>query len=302
MDEALAVTRLTKRYGSRRAADGVTLTVRTGGITAVLGPNGAGKTTTLECCTGLRTPDDGEIVVLGRRRDDRANDRWLRERVGVMVQQGGLPMAPTARAVLRHVATFYRAPADIGHLVEALSLGDALDTPVRRLSGGQRQRVAVACALVGRPELAFLDEPSSGVDPHGRRDSWALLREQRDRGCAIVLTTHHISEAEELADHVVIMDHGRVVASGAVRDLATGFTLTLTGLSDPGRAADVVARLGQPVVAPDGTVSAILPRSDVATARDLTTALAEAGEAAARVSLAPRTLESVYLAVTGVDE
>lgn len=215
-----------------------------------------------------------------------------------MVQQGGLPMAPTARQVLDHVATFYRVPADREHLVAALSLGDAMDTPIRRLSGGQRQRVAVACALVGTPELAFLDEPSSGVDPHARRESWALLREQRDRGCAIVLTTHHIAEAEELADHVVVMDHGRVVASGSVAELASGTQLTLAGTQDPARAAAVVSRWASPQVDPAGGVTAILESADVRLTRDLAAALAAAGEEAASFTLAPRTLESVFLTIT----
>ncbi len=298
VDDALTVTGLAKSYGERRAADGVTFSAAAGRITAVLGPNGAGKTTTLECCEGLREADAGDVVVLGRRRRDREDDRWLRERVGVMVQQGGLPMAPTARQVLDHVATFYRVPADREHLVAALSLGDAMDTPIRRLSGGQRQRVAVACALVGTPELAFLDEPSSGVDPHARRESWALLREQRDRGCAIVLTTHHIAEAEELADHVVVMDHGRVVASGSVAELASGTQLTLAGTRDPARAAAVVSRWASPQVDPAGGVTAILESADVRLTRDLAAALAAAGEEAASFTLAPRTLESVFLTIT----
>ena len=300
--DALSVTGLAKSYGAMRAADGVTFSAGAGRITAVLGPNGAGKTTTLECCEGLRVPDTGEVVVLGRPRRSAADDRWLRERVGVMVQQGGLPMAPTPRQVLTHVATFYRTPAEADRLVDALSLGGSLDTPIRRLSGGQRQRVAVACALVGTPELAFLDEPSSGVDPHARRETWTLLREQRARGCAIVLTTHHIAEAEELADHVVVMDRGRVVAVGSVAELASGTQLTLANLSDPGRAAGVVARWATPHVDPDGVVTATLERSDVRLARDLADALGAAGEGGAGLSLSPRTLESVYLAITRTGE
>ncbi|MGM0384366.1 MAG: ABC transporter ATP-binding protein [Actinomycetota bacterium] len=297
MDHALSVTGLRKAYGSNRAVDGLTFSAAAGRITAVLGPNGAGKTTMLECCEGLREPDAGEIVVLGRTRRTPSDDQWLRERVGVMVQQGGLPMAPTPRQVLGHVAAFYRTPADRDHLVTALSLEDALDTSIRRLSGGQRQRVAVACALVGTPELAFLDEPSSGVDPHARRESWALLREQRDRGCAIVLTTHHLAEAEELADHVIVMDRGRVVAAGTVDELASGTRLALTGLGDPARAAAVVARWGSPAVSPDGAVTAVVDRSDVRFAQELTAALDTAGEGAASLTLARRTLESVYLSI-----
>ncbi len=297
VDHALSVTGLRKSYGSKVAVDSLTFSAAAGRITAVLGPNGAGKTTTLECCEGLREPDDGEIVVLGRSRRTPTDDQWLRERVGVMVQQGGLPMAPTPRQVLGHVASFYPTPADLDHLVAALSLADAMDTPIRRLSGGQRQRVAVACALVGRPALAFLDEPSSGVDPHARRESWALLREQRDRGCAIVLTTHHLAEAEELADHVVVMDQGRVVAAGTVDELASGTRVALAGLAEPARAAAIVSRWGSPAISPDGEVSVVVDRSDVGFARELTEALAAAGEGAASLTFARRTLESVYLSI-----
>jgi len=297
VDEALRVRGLTKTYGQRRAADGVSFHADAGRITAVLGRNGAGKTTTLECCTGLRTPDAGEIVVLGRPRT-RANDPWLREHVGVMVQQGGLPMAPRARQVLQHVASLHRHPADLDSLVGALSLADVMDTPVRHLSGGQRQRLAVACALVGRPRLAFLDEPSSGVDPHARRDAWELLRTHRDGGAAVVLTTHHIAEAEELADHVVILDGGHVVAAGSVPELAHGHTLTLAALADPARAAGVVARFAPCQVSADGVVTALLPHADVATTHELAGALAAAGESGARFTLARRTLESVYLDLT----
>ncbi len=298
MEVALEVRELTKRYGERPAADRVSFRADSGRVTAVLGRNGAGKTTTLECCAGLRRPDSGEIRILGRTRT-RENDQWLRERVGVMVQQGGLPMAPTARQVLRHVAALHRRPAHPADLVEALSLGHCLDTPVRRLSGGERQRLAVACALLGQPRLAFLDEPSSGVDPHGRRDAWDLLRARRDAGTAIVLTTHHILEAEELADDVIILDAGRVVAAGTVAELAHGHVLTLRGLTDPARGAALIARHARRTAVADGVVTAELDDDlDVAGVRDLTTALVDAGETRARLTLARRTLESVFLDLT----
>lgn len=303
MTAALEVDDVVKTYRARRrppvrAVDGASFRAEAGAITAVLGRNGAGKTTTLECCAGLRSPDSGRIGVLGRDRADRAQDAWLRQRVGVMVQQGGLPMAPTAGQVLRHVARFHAAPVPLAGLTAALSLDPALATPVRRLSGGQRQRLAVACALVGRPELAFLDEPSSGVDPHARREVWELLRAQRSRGAAVVLTTHHIAEAEELADHVVIMDAGRVVAAGPVRALAAGHTLTLTGLVRPEAAAGAVERLtGVRAVRVGTAVSATVPAARLGTLARLLADLP--GEGDAVVSLAPRTLESVFLELTG---
>lgn len=305
MTNALEVEDLVKTYRSRkaeiRAADGVSFTARAGAITAVLGPNGAGKTTTLECCAGLRSPDSGTIRVLGRERSTAADDAWLRENVGVMVQAGGLPQAPPARAVLTHVSRLYEKPADLNDLVRELTLEKVLDTPVRQLSGGERQRVAVACALLGRPSLAFLDEPSSGVDPHARRATWDLLREQREAGCAVVLTTHHLDEAEQLADHVVIIDAGHVVASGTVEELASGFTLTVDGVRDPSRVRPLLPAGSSEATSADGRFSAIVTRDDAAFLADVTRALVDAGEGEAHVSIARRTLESVFLERTGRD-
>lgn len=302
MTLALEATDVVKTYPRRRglevrAVDGVSFAARRGEITAILGPNGAGKTTTLECAEGLRTPDSGSLRVLGRERvgASPADDQWLRERVGVMVQSGGLPMSPSGRAVLTHVARLYRNPAPVDTLTERLAIADVLDSPVRRLSGGERQRLAVACALLGRPELAFLDEPSSGVDPHARRDTWDLLREQRAAGTAVVLTTHHLEEAEELADHVVIMNAGRVVAAGTVDELASGFTLTVAGAHDARRVAEVLP--GAVVTGADAT--ALVDANDVTFLAHLTRELERIGESSARVSVSRRTLESVFLERTG---
>lgn len=323
MVPALAITDLTKIYTRRGrhgapshstvAADSVSFTAGRGAITAVLGPNGAGKTTTLECCEGLRSPDSGAVEVLGRERRTPSDDQWLRERVGVMVQSGGLPMAPRAREVLHHVARFYSTPSDLSRLTAALALDDVLDTQIRRLSGGQRQRLAVACALAGRPELAFLDEPTSGVDPHARRSCWELLREQRDAGTAVVLTTHHIDEAEVLADHVVIMAAGRVVASGTVAELAHGHLLRVSGARSPDRVRAILRRVGtESDVADSGangdangkssggaaSVAVLVEDADARLLADVSAALVAAGEGGARVALSPRTLESVYLDLT----
>ena len=298
MVPALDVIDLTKTYQRRRADDvhaarEVTFTAPEAAITAVLGPNGAGKSTTLECCSGLRRADSGRAVVLGRERRNPADDQWLRERVGVMVQSGGLPMAPTGREVLRHRSRFYSPRADLDHLAGALALDDALDTQVRRLSGGQKQRLAVACALVGKPQLAFLDEPTSGVDPHARRICWKLLREERAAGTSVVLTTHHIDEAQALADRVVIMARGRVVAEGTVGDLAHGYRLRVTG-TESGRIAQVLERVSPASV----NGEAFVEWSDARTLGHLMQALVDAGAPEAKVELSPRTLESVYLELT----
>lgn len=219
---AVEVRGLVKRYDGRAVVDGLDLVARPGAVTAVLGPNGAGKTTTIECCEGLRSPDGGTVRVLGL--DPVADARHLRPRVGVMLQDGGLPTGVRALELLRHVAAMYAAPRSVDELAERLGLHGFARTTVRRLSGGQRQRVALAAAVVGRPDVVFLDEPSAGMDPQSRRAVWDLVRELRADGVAIVLTTHLMDEAADLADHVHVVDHGRVIASGSVRELTDGGT------------------------------------------------------------------------------
>ncbi len=219
---AVEVRGLVKRYDGRAVVDGLDLVARPGAVTAVLGPNGAGKTTTVECCEGLRSPDGGSVRVLGH--DPVADARYLRPRVGVMLQDGGLPTGVRALELLRHVAAMYAAPRPVDELAERLGLHGFARTTVRRLSGGQRQRVALAAAVVGRPDVVFLDEPSAGMDPQSRRAVWDLVRELRADGVAIVLTTHLMDEAADLADHVHVVDHGRVIASGSVRELTDGGT------------------------------------------------------------------------------
>jgi ABC-2 type transport system ATP-binding protein len=217
------VRELTKRFGATTALAGMTWAARHGQVTAVLGPNGAGKTTTIECAEGLQRPDSGQVRVLGA-------DPWQagpnhRARVGVMLQDGGLPNGSTPVRLLRHLAAFHQSPADVDTLVDRLGIGAFSGTTVRRLSGGQRQRVALAAALVGRPEVAFLDEPTSGLDPHARLDVWDLVRDTRGAGCAVVVTTHSFDEAQRLADHIVIVNRGRVVGQGAIAELTGGRSL-----------------------------------------------------------------------------
>ncbi len=183
----------------------------------MLGPNGAGKTTSIECAEGLQRPDSGEVRVLGV-------DPWRagpdhRARVGVMLQDGGLPGGTKPVRLLRHLAAFHQSPADVDVLVERLGISAFSGTTVRRLSGGQKQRVALAAALVGRPQIAFLDEPTAGLDPHARLDVWDLVRETRDAGCAVIVTTHSFEEAQRLADHIVIVNRGSVVAQGDLAGL-----------------------------------------------------------------------------------
>ena len=220
---AVVVDGLEMRYGDTTAVDGLDLVVETHTITAVLGPNGAGKTTTLETCEGYRRPQRGAVRVLGL--DPVRDRRALLPRIGVMLQSGGAWSGVRAVEMLRHVARLHARPLDVGLLVERLGLDDCGRTPYRRLSGGQQQRLGLAMALVGRPELVFVDEPTAGLDPAVRRTVWALLEELRDDGVTVVLTTHYMDEAERLADTVHILDRGRLVASGSPLELTRGGTV-----------------------------------------------------------------------------
>ena len=221
--EAVSVRNLAKRFGTTTALADMTWTARHGQVTAILGPNGAGKTTTIECAEGLRRPDSGQVRVFG-------TDPWQasadhRAAVGVMLQDGGLPNASTPVRLLRHLAAFHSCPADVEMLVKRLGIDAFAGTTVRRLSGGQKQRVALAAALVGRPHVAFLDEPTAGLDPHARLDAWDLIRETRDTGCAVIVTTHSFEEAERLADHIVIVTAGRVATQGSLAEVTSESSL-----------------------------------------------------------------------------
>ncbi len=212
------VTRgLVKRFGSATAVDGLDLRLERGEILALLGPNGAGKSTTVSLCEGFLAPDAGEVRVLGL--DPVADNDALRARIGVMLQGGGAYPGAKAGEMLALCAAYCADPLDPDWLIEILGLGDCVGTPYRRLSGGQQQRLALACALVGRPELVFLDEPTAGLDAHARILVWELIARLRDDGVAVLLTTHLLDEAEELADRIVIIDHGRIVAAGTPAEL-----------------------------------------------------------------------------------
>lgn len=217
-DAAVVVSGLVKRYRRTAAVDGLSLTARRGAVTALLGPNGAGKTTTVECIEGLRHPDAGSVQVLGS--DPHRRSSRVGVKVGVMLQEGGGGY-PAAKAgeMLSHVAGLYAHPHDVGVLAERLGISGVLGTPVRRLSGGERQRLSFAMAIVGRPEVVLLDEPTAGLDPHARLAAWDLVRDLRAAGVAVLLTSHHMEEVERLADQVVIIDHGREIAVGAPAEL-----------------------------------------------------------------------------------
>ncbi|RQX16005.1 multidrug ABC transporter ATP-binding protein [Micromonospora ureilytica] len=206
----IEVTHLKKLYGDLVAVDDVSLAVEAGEIFGVLGPNGAGKTTTVECVAGLRVPDGGGVSVLGL--DPRRDAAQLRQRVGVQLQESQLPDRLRVAEALELYASFYSNPADPAELIDKLGLGDKRNTAYKKLSGGQKQRLSIALALVGNPEIAILDELTTGLDPQARRDTWGLIEQVRDSGVTIVLVTHFMEEAERLCDRVAVIDRGRVVA------------------------------------------------------------------------------------------
>ncbi|GHJ19985.1 ABC transporter ATP-binding protein [Streptomyces albus] len=297
----MEVAGLVKRYGDKTAVDGLDLTVAQGTVTAVLGPNGAGKTTTVETCEGYRRPDEGTVRVLGL--DPVTQGAELRPRIGVMLQSGGI--YPTARAeeTLRHMATLHAHPLDVPALVERLGLGSCGRTPYRRLSGGQQQRLALALALVGRPELVFLDEPTAGLDPQARHATWELVRDLRADGVTVVLTTHYMDEAEELSDDVAIVDGGKVIAQGAPDVLCKGGaenTLRFTGR--PGLDLESLLK----ALPPDTAATELSPGSyrltgtvDPQLLATVTSWCAQHGVMPDRISVERRTLEDVFLEMTG---
>ncbi|HMM96427.1 MAG: ABC transporter ATP-binding protein [Micrococcales bacterium] len=209
-DTAIRIRELTKTYGDRRAVDGLDLDVRTGEVFALLGPNGAGKTTTVEILEGFRDRDSGEVAVLGT--DPHGSPRAWRDRIGIVLQTaGGLDLL-TPREVLRSTARSYASPRDVEEVLEATGLTEKADDRIAGLSGGQRRRLDVALGIVGRPELLFLDEPTTGFDPQARRDFWGLIRTLAHDGTTILLTTHYLDEAEQLADRVGVIAAGRLLA------------------------------------------------------------------------------------------
>ncbi len=304
VEPAVEIDGLVMHYGDKVAVDGLSLTVERGSITAVLGPNGAGKTTTLETAEGYRRPQAGSVRVLGL--DPVTDRRALLPRIGVMLQGGGAWSGVRADEMLRHVARLHAHPLDLDALSARLGLGECGRTPYRRLSGGQQQRLGLAMAIVGRPEIAFVDEPTAGMDPAARRTTWDLLAELRDSGVTVVLTTHYMDEAERLADRIHIIDHGRLIASGTPLELTRG-----------GHAATIrlVVTKPFPPDAPESLRRALGNRVEVTMLDELSIVVTGPADASSlavvsrwcedndvlpeSLTLGQRTLEDVFLELTG---
>jgi ABC-2 type transport system ATP-binding protein len=217
---ALELTGLRKVYGDVVAVDGLDLSVQPGECFGLLGPNGAGKTTTIEICEGLNKPDAGQVRVLGKEWGSSGND--LRQRLGISLQETQFSEKLTVSETVQLFRSFYQKPRPLAEVLDAVQLGEKRNGRVGQLSGGQKQRLALACALVADPELFFLDEPTTGLDPQSRRQLWELIEGVKQAGRTVVLTTHYMEEAEQLCDRVAIVDHGKVIALGSPRDLVAG--------------------------------------------------------------------------------
>jgi len=293
---------MVKRYGPVTAVDGLTLTAGAGQVTAVLGPNGAGKTTTIEVCEGYRRVDSGTVRILGL--DPMRAAAALRPRVGVMLQSGGIPPAVPALEYLKTLSRFHVKPHEPAWLLDIVGLTGLAKTPYKRLSGGQQQRLSLAAAVIGRPELVFLDEPTAGLDPQARHATWDLVSALRHDGVGVVLTTHFMDEAERLADHVVIIDHGQAVAAGSPGEL-TGSAGQLRFRAEPGLDTDsLLAALPPGSAAKESPSGHYLIEVDdgviqPALLAAVTAWCADRSVLPSSLRIESRTLEDVFLELTG---
>jgi len=309
---AIRCTRLVKRYGDVVAVAGLDLTVESGECFGLLGPNGAGKTTTIEILEGLTAPDAGDIEVLGHHWTNGAETRALRERLGIQLQETQLADKLTVAETVRLFRSFYQASHSVDEVLALVELEEKRDAWVGKLSGGQKQRLAVACALVSRPDLLFLDEPTTGLDPQSRRQLWEVIGRFRSAGGTVLLTTHYMEEAERLCDRVAIMDHGRIIALGTPRALIASlgaehvveFALAdgdaRAGAAPKAPPVDQLAALpGVKAVRP-GTDRTALTVSEVHRAVPALLALLERrGATLSLLATHHATLEDVFVALTG---
>ncbi|AMO90584.1 spermidine/putrescine ABC transporter ATP-binding protein [Corynebacterium sp. HMSC06D04] len=295
---ALELSNVVKSYGDKRAVDGLSFRVERGEMLCLLGPNGAGKTTTIEMCEGFKKPTSGSIRVLGL--NPSTDPDAVRERIGIMLQGGGSYSGIRVREMLQLSAKYSANPLDPDWLIEQLGLKGVEKNTYRRLSGGQQQRLSLALAIIGRPELVFLDEPTAGLDAQSRLAVWDLIRALRNDGVTTVLTTHLMDEAEALADHVVIVDHGHMVAQGTTAELmeSTGSPLItfetatevdLNALNAAGLPTEATRPLHYRVETP--ATPDVIAR--------LAQELAQQGVTLRNLDTTHRNLEDVFLDITG---
>jgi ABC-2 type transport system ATP-binding protein len=279
---AISVRDLRKSYGALEAVRGVDFDIESGEVFGLLGPNGAGKTTTVEILEGYRRRDSGEVAVLGN--DPQRPGPDFRERIGVVLQQSELFPNLTVREVHRTFAGYYRRPRDVDEVIELVGLEEKRSTRVKHLSGGQKRRLDLGVALVGDPDLVFLDEPTTGFDPAARRAAWEMIRSLRSLGKTVLLTTHYLDEAEQLADRVAVMREGRIVGVGTPRELTSA-------------EVDVEIRYRR-----DGEEILVRTSEPTRVLHELTSAAVARGEELERLEVRRPTLEEVYLALVQQEE
>lgn len=301
-EAAIKCRELVKRYGDVTAVAGIDLDVRRGECFGMLGPNGAGKTTTIEILQGLREPDGGEVEVLGLSWDRHEGE--LRQRMGTQLQETKLPEKLKVEEVVRLFRSFYRRGRSVDEVLALVALEEKRTAWVGKLSGGQRQRLAVACALVCDPDLLFLDEPTTGLDPQSRRQLWGVIEEFRRRGGTVLLTTHYMEEAERLCDRVAVVDHGEIIALGSPRELiaSLGAEHVVEFALEQGEAPpdDVLAALPgvEHVARENGTTHLTVSRVHQAIPA-LMRLLSERGASLSELTTHHASLEDVFLNLTG---
>jgi ABC-2 type transport system ATP-binding protein len=300
---ALSVRDLRKHYGDVRAVDGLDLSIGAGECFGLLGPNGAGKTTTIEICEGLLVPDSGDVEILGLRW--KSHEHELRERLGIQLQETQLTEKLTVEETVRLFRSFYARGRTVDDVIAMVQLDEKRDARVGKLSGGQKQRLALACAIVGDPDLLFLDEPTTGLDPQSRRQLWELITEFKARGRAILLTTHYMDEAEILCDRVAVVDHGKVIALGTPRDLIGSLgaehvvEFTLVEGSPPIDDAEVAALPGVRAVRRVAGGYEVQVEALHRAVPALLTMLAQRGAELANLTTHSASLEDVFVSLTG---
>jgi len=300
MELALACRGLVKRYGDLVAVDGLDLEVRRGECFGLLGPNGAGKTTTVEILEGLLDPTAGDVELLGRRWS--TDETWLRERLGISLQETHLQPKLTVRETLELFRSFYAKGKDPDAVLDLVSLREKERARYETLSGGQKQRLAVACALVGAPEILFLDEPTTGLDPQSRRVLWDIITEFKREGGSIVLTTHYMDEAERLCDRVAIVDHGKRIALGTPRELVRSIgaeQILELQTSAPCTSEELAALPGVKAARKQADAHVLAVEGAAVTLPALVTWLAEHDNGLTSLSMHAATLEDVFVHLTG---
>jgi len=285
----LEVHNLYMHYGVLRAVDGISFNISRGTCVGLLGPNGAGKTTTVEILEGIRKPTSGDILYKGQPLDAR-----FRSEAGIMFQSTALPEFITTRETLNLFRDLYPKSMDLDELIEACSLGEFLHRDAKRLSGGQRQRLLLAIALINDPEIVFLDEPTTGMDPQARRNFWKLIKEIRNRGKTVVLTTHYMDEAYELCDEILIMDHGKIIAEGTPDSLLSKHFSDVVVEFPASDLPEAFDGQGLTVLRADGKVEILTPDVNHAVA------ILIAGQVnLANMKIRRRTLEDLFIELTG---